>query len=229
VGPIRPGADRVATGSPPIDGLLGGGLEPDGLVQVYGEGGTAKTILCLSAAVGVALAGRWVFYIDTEGVSTERLAAMSGGEPNRVLRRMLLSSPSDLPAQSEAVRTACALARDGRRSVGLLVVDSATLHYRLTLGTSEEEEGRVALVRQLSELLATSIATHVPVLFTNQVWRNITTGALEPIGGPFVNHLSKTILRLERLAGDRRRAVLVKHRSLPEGETTFRITSTGLE
>ena len=42
-------------------------------------------------------------------------------------------------------------------------------------------------------------------------------GTLEPVGGSFLNHAAKTILRFDRLAGDRRRVVLMKHRSLPEG------------
>jgi DNA repair protein RadB len=227
--PTAPPAELRSTGAEPIDLLLGGGLERDGLLQVYGEGGTGKTILALAAAVRTALDDRWVFFIDTEGVSTDRLRAMSGGDPERVLRRMLLSSPPDLTAQGEAVRTACRLAREGRRPVGLVVLDSATLHYRLALGTTGEEEARGALMGQLAELLATSIATGVAVLFTNQVWRNVTTGTLEPLGGPFLHHLSKTIVRLDRLAGDRRRAVLVKHRSLPERSVDYRITARGLE
>lgn len=225
----RPSPERVPTGAAPIDGLLGGGLPSDGLTEIYGEGGTGKTVLCLSAAIRVALEDRWVFYIDTEGVSVDRLRTMSGGDPERVLRRMLLSTPKNLAEQTDAVHTACALARDGRRRVGLIVVDSATLHYRLTLGTPDEEEARTALMGQLADLLAAALTVSFPVLFTNQVWRNVGTGTLEPIGGGFVNHLSKTILRLDRLDGGRRRAVLMKHRDLPEASASFRITARGLE
>jgi DNA repair protein RadB len=73
------------------------------------------------------------------------------------------------------------------------------------------------------------LRTEIPVLFTNQVWRNVRDGTLEPLGGSFVNHVAKTVLRFERLTGARRRVVLVKHRSRPEGAAEFRITSTGLE
>jgi DNA repair protein RadB len=221
--------DRVPTGAAPIDRLLQGGLEPDGLTEVYGEGGTGKTILCLEAALHAARADRWVFYIDTEGVSTERVAQMAGDDAERLLRRLLISTPPDLARQEEAVHTATALAREGQRPIGLIVLDSAVLHYRLSLGTADEEEARRRLLAQLADLLGCAIATHVPVLFTNQVWRNVSTGSLEPIGGPFVNHLSKTILRLDRPESGPRRAVLVKHRSLPPQETSYRITGGGLE
>ncbi|MCI4369859.1 MAG: DNA repair protein RadB, partial [Thermoplasmata archaeon] len=106
--------------------------------------------------------------------------------------------------------------------------DSATFYYRLTLSSDDEDAGRQALGRELAELVATAIAGHLPVLFTNQVWRNQRTGDLEPLGGSFVNHAAKTIVRVDRLTGARRRAVLVKHRSLGEGAAEFRITSSGL-
>ncbi|MFI5038281.1 MAG: ATPase domain-containing protein, partial [Solirubrobacterales bacterium] len=98
--------DHLPTGIASVDALLGGGLEMDGLTELYGEGGSGKTLFCLQVATRVALADRWVFYIDTEGVSVDRLESVSGGQVDQVLRRMLLSTPPTLAAQTEAVRTA---------------------------------------------------------------------------------------------------------------------------
>ena len=221
--------ERVPTGVASIDRLLEGGLEPDGLTEFYGEGGSGKTLVALQAATRVALADRWVFYIDTEGVSVDRLESIAGGRFDQVLRRLLLSTPKSLGEQTRAVRKACELTREGKRPVGLMVLDSATFYYRLTLSGGEEDEGRQALGFELADLLATSLASQVPVVFTNQVWRNQRDGTLEPLGGSFVNHAAKTILRFDRLPGNRRRLVLVKHRSLPEGSAEFRINATGLE
>ncbi|MCI4326407.1 MAG: DNA repair and recombination protein RadB [Thermoplasmata archaeon] len=221
-------ADRCPTGVGPLDQLLGGGLETDGLTELYGEGGSGKTLVCLEAATRLALADRWVCYIDTEGVSVDRLEAIAHGHVEQVLQRLLLATPKSLAEQTSAVSAACSLARDGKRPVGLIVLDSATFYYRLTLSSDEEDAGRQALGRELAELVATAIASHLPVLFTNQVWRNQRTGDLEPLGGSFVNHAAKTVVRIDRLGGARRRAVLVKHRSLGEASAEFRITSTGL-
>jgi len=212
-----------------VDRLLGGGLEPDGLTEIYGEGGSGKTLLCLQVATRVALSDRWVLYIDTEGVSVDRLESIAAGRIDQVLRRMLLSTPKDLAEQSTAVAKACALAREGRRPVGLIVVDSATFYYRLSLSGGAEDEGRQALGFELADLLAAALRAQVPVIFTNQVWRNQRDGTLEPLGGSFVNHAAKTILRFDRLPGNLRRVVLVKHRSIGEGAAEFRITPTGLE
>ncbi|MCI4336905.1 MAG: DNA repair and recombination protein RadB [Thermoplasmata archaeon] len=219
---------RQPTGIVPLDALLGGGLEADGLTELYGEGGSGKTLICLEAARTVALSGRWVLYIDTEGVSVDRLEAVAGARFGELLDHLLLSTPKSLDEQTRAVETATALAREGSRPVGLIVVDSATIYYRLAL-SSDDDDGRQALAAELAALLATALHEEVPVLFTNQVWRRPVSGELEPLGGSFVGHAAKTIVRLDRLTGARRRAVLVKHRALPEATAELRITATGID
>lgn len=221
-------ADRLPTGIASVDRLLGGGLETDTITEVYGEGGSAKTLFCLDVAARVAREGRWVFYIDTEGVSVDRLRSIAAGDLEQLLGRFLWSAPKDLGAQGRAVATACELARAGRRPVGLMVLDSATYFYRLSLSGPDEDDAREALAIQLADLATTAWSSAVPVLLTNQVWRSVREGTLEPLGGSFLNHAAKTILRFERLGGARRRVVLVKHRSLPEGAAEFRIAEGGL-
>src|SRR5208282_2907557 len=105
--------DRCPTGIASVDRLLGGGLENDCLTEIYGEGGSGKTLFCLEVAVRVARQNRWVFYVDTEGVSVDRLRSMAGDDLEKVLKRFLLSTPKDLEQQGRAVATACALAREG--------------------------------------------------------------------------------------------------------------------
>ncbi len=221
--------DRLPTGIASVDRLLGGGLETDSLTEIYGEGGSGKTLFCLQVAYRVARENRWVFYVDTEGVSVDRLRAVAGADLDRILKRFLLSTPKDLDEEGRAVATADALAREGKRPVGLIVVDSGTAYYRLSLSGDDEDDARRTLVVAVADLVATALEAHLPVLFTNQVWRSVREGTLEPLGGSFLNHAAKTILRFDRLPGDRRRVVLVKHRSLPEGSAEFRITPTGLD
>ncbi|HYB77517.1 MAG TPA: DNA repair and recombination protein RadB [Thermoplasmata archaeon] len=222
-------SDRVPTGIASVDRLLGGGLETDCVTELYGEGGSGKTLFCLQVANRVALEDRWVFFIDTEGVSVDRLRAIAGENLDRVLKRWLLSTPKDLSEQGKAIATACSLAREGKRPVGLIVVDSGTFFYRLSLSGPDEDDARQSLSLAVADLVVTSLRAHLPVLFTNQVWRNMRDGTLEPLGGSFLNHAAKTILRFDRLPGSLRRVVLVKHRSLPEGSAQFRIGPSGLE
>ncbi len=222
-------SDRFPTGIASIDRLLGGGLETDCVTEIFGEGGCGKTLFCLEVAARVAREGRYVFYVDTEGVSLERLRAIAPDDLDRVLARLLISAPKDIEEQRRAVATACALARDARRPVGLLVVDSLTNYYRLALSGPGEDEAREALALQIADAVATTRARPLPAILTNQVWRSPKEGTLEPVGGSYLNHAAKTILRFDRLPGARRRVVLLKHRALPEGSADFVIGPHGLE
>lgn len=219
---------RWPTGIPAIDRLLGGGLETDSLTEIYGEGGTGKTVFVLALAVRALREGRWVLYIDTEGVSPHRLAATAAGLPREAMDRLLVVAPTDLVAQGRAVAHASVLARTGERPVGLLVLDSATHFYRLARTEADEEEARGVLMEQVGALASLARGREIPVVFTNQVWRSLRDGSLEPLGGSFLNHAAKTILRFDRLPGARRRVVLLKHRALPEGMTEFTITADGV-
>ncbi|MCI4361082.1 MAG: AAA family ATPase, partial [Thermoplasmata archaeon] len=143
---------HLSTGIRSVDDLLGGGVETDGLTELYGEGGSGKTLLCLQLACRVALAGQWVFYIDTEGVSVDRLESIAQGRLEEALAHLLISTPPDLEGQAKAVETACQLTREGQRPVGLIVLDSATLYYRLSMSGDDEDEGRRSLSVQLADL-----------------------------------------------------------------------------
>lgn len=222
-------SDRFPTGIASVDRLLGGGLETDCVTEIFGEGGCGKTLFCLEVAARVAREGRFVFYVDTEGVSLERLRQIAPDDLDRVLTKLLVSAPKDIEEQRRAVATVCALARDGTRPVGLLVVDSLTNYYRLALSGPNEEEAREALALQIADAVAATRARAFPALVTNQVYRNVKEGTLEPVGGSYLNHAAKTILRFDRLPGARRRVVLVKHRALPEGSAEFVIGARGLE
>jgi DNA repair protein RadB len=69
----------------------------------------------------------------------------------------------------------------------------------------------------------------IPVVITNQVFTNVETDETEPLGGQIVRHLSKAVVRLEKTAIGRRRATIVKHRSVQDGASCeFRIAGRGL-
>ncbi len=224
--------ERLAFGVRSLDRLLGGGIEAGSLTELYGEGGTGKTNLCLLLAAEVARVGRWTIYLDTEGMSLDRLSQIATGVGTTlqsVLNRVYLANPQTLEEQEKSVERAVSLARQKETEIGLIVLDSCTLLYRLALGQEDEDIARQSLSAQLALLLHASLETGVPVIFTNQVWRDVSTSAFEPIGGSFLNHIAKTILRIDRGHDGWRRATLMKHRSLPEGGTAdFQLTSEGI-
>lgn len=70
----------------------------------------------------------------------------------------------------------------------------------------------------------------IVVAITNQVYTDINSGSIRPVGGNIIEHISKTIIQLEKLGDGKRRAIIRKHRSLPEGSSAeFIITSTGVK
>jgi DNA repair protein RadB len=226
-------ASRLPFGVRSLDNLLGGGIELGNLTEFYGEGGSGKTNLCAFLACRVAAEGHWVVYIDTEGLSIERLSQIAVGQGttlSQVIQRVLLTTPKTLDEQEKAIERTSSLMREKTKRLGLVVLDSSTLLYRLALGQEDEEVARQSLSTQLATLLYSALDSSIPVVFTNQVWRDTTSSTFEPIGGSFVNHIAKTIIRLERLKDGWRRAVLVKHRSIPDGRSAdFRLTDRGVE
>ncbi|MFB6151337.1 MAG: AAA family ATPase [Haloarculaceae archaeon] len=78
-------SDRIPTGCAPLDDLLGGGFERGAVTQVYGPPAAGKTNIVLSAAVETAARGDAALYVDTEGLSVERMeqlaaARVDGGD-----------------------------------------------------------------------------------------------------------------------------------------------------
>ena len=93
-----------------------------------------------------------------------------------------------------------------------MVIDSLTMFYRLN---HDDSRTRNEFIRQTEVLLNTARQHEIAILVTSQVYSNLNTGGVEFLGGHF---------------DGRREAVIMKHRSLPEGrKAQYRITETGIE
>jgi len=85
------------------------------------------------------------------------------------------------------------------------------------------------LAWQLSLLSSIARKRNIAVLITNQVYLDTTTKEIKPIGGHTLYHNAKTIIFLRKIGDGYREAILVKHRSLPEGAVArFVIGEDGL-
>jgi DNA repair protein RadB len=225
----RPAPPRSPIGCAPLDALLGGGLEGGALTEVHGEAGSGKTNLAMQAACTAARAGGRALWVDSEGLSAERLAQVAGKDLARVQAALLVSPVSTPDAQAKALARAARVMR-AVPDVRLLVVDSATLLYRVQLADGEGLAGRRQLLRQLHGVQAAARERGVAVLLTNQVFAE-PGEQVQGLGGHALRHLAAAVVRLERLpAPGERRAVLVKHRARAEGlEAGFRLGPRGLE
>lgn len=210
-----------------LDALLDGGVETGCLTLLYGEAGTGKTNLCLVLARNVALAGRKVIYIDTEGVSDRRLEQICGGDAERASKMILFSQVHSFVDQEAMIEKAIRLA-EGNTDIGLIVVDSMTMYYRLQ-GKEEERNERRVLASQSARLLTITRKLGLPVVITSQVYMDVEKGTSESLGGNVMQHNAKTILRLDRAGIGRRRATVMKHRHIAEGKCAeFSIVETGI-
>jgi DNA repair protein RadB len=160
--------DPISTGCSPIDELLGGGFERGAVTQVYGPPAAGKTNVVLSAAVEAAAAGSSVLYIDTEGLSVDRLEQLATARADDqtvedLASRIIVSEALTFADQQEAVQDAAEFASE----VEFIVLDSATGFYRLERTEQEEGEALRAVARQLTHLLSLARKHDLSVAFTN--------------------------------------------------------------
>ena len=214
---------HLSTECAPLDRLLDGGLESDAITLVFGEGGSGKTNLALQCARVAAAGGKRVAYVDTEGVSAVRLRQIFGGDET-TMSRLLFFSPFSIDEQERMVHKTTLL-----HELGLVVVDSINMHYRLHLDSEDgEREASRSLYKQLHHLTAFARGQGVPVLATGQVYGG--EDATQPFARRTMEHLVKAVVRFEKRPDGLRRATVTKHRSIEDHrQALFRIGATGLE
>ena len=71
--------EKIPLGVNCIDELTSGGIEPEVITEIYGEGGSGKSNLSMQYAISTIKSGKSVLYFDTEGFSSERFIQISGG------------------------------------------------------------------------------------------------------------------------------------------------------
>jgi DNA repair protein RadB len=242
---VRAVSDRIPTGCGGLDDLLGGGFERGAVTQLYGPPAAGKTNILLSTAVELAANGDSALFVDTEGLSVERMEQLAGaavetrtgpalspdsadGETisvEEVASRLVISGAHTFEQQEEAVRDA----EEFADQVEFIVLDSATGFYRLERTQQEAGEALRAVGRQLAHLLGLARKHDIAVAFTNQVFTDPESETARGLGGHTLEHWSATVVRIDRFRGGNRRATLEKHRSQPAGESVrFQITDRGL-
>jgi DNA repair protein RadA/Sms len=203
--------ERISTGVPELDRVLGGGLVPASLVLVGGEPGVGKSTLLLSALGAISRAGRSALLVTGEESAAQvslRAARLGGAQTVGVL------AETDLDV-------VCATLEELRPDV--CVIDSVQTLHASELGSAP---GSVAQVREAAgRLLRVAKAAGVATILVGHVTKD---GA---VAGPRVlEHLVDCVLQFE---GDRHH----EHRVLRAtknrfGSTNelgvFEMTGTGL-
>ena len=220
--------DKISTGADFLNNFLAGGYDRDIITTVYGPSGSGKTNLCLLAAVRIAESGKKVLFVDTEGgIAVERIKQISD-RWEEVLGRIMFFSPLNFEQQKEVFENLRGVVDE---SVGMIVVDSISMLYRLELGRSEEVyEVNSSLGKQIAFLVEIARSRKIPVLITNQVYADFDNrDKVKMVGGDLLKYGSKCLIEVQNFHNCRG-LVLRKHRSLAEGrELKFRIVGKGIE
>ncbi len=235
-------ADRkISAGSYDLNQWLYGGYEKDIITTVYGPAGSGKTNFCLLAAASQAKKGKKVIYMDTEGgFSVERVRQIAGEKYKEVLDNVLLLKPTTFKEQEESFLQLLKELKKGE--AGLVVIDGMTMLYRLELAEAKQKENggikeiNSELAKQMRILAEIARKQEIAVIVTNQVYgeflsnEDLKSGKerrVMMVGGDILKYWSKCIIELENNRG-RRKAILRKHRSLPEKELSFEIFGEGI-
>lgn len=223
--------EKISSGNAELDKWLDGGYDRDIITTFYGPAGSGKTNLCLIAAANIAKEGKKVVFIDTEGgFSVKRLGQIADKD---AADNILLLKATNFDEQREAFNKLLGMVKD----VGLIIVDGIAMLYRLELGTasSAKDKEKVmainrALARQLRILSEIARKKDIPVLVTNQVYSDFNDKeSVHMVGGSILNYWSKCLIELQRIGTGKRKALLRKHRNMPEKEFSFTITGRGIE
>lgn len=208
----------------PLDDLLGGGIESNSITEIYGEAGSGKTNICLQAARECANNGKKVAYIDSEGVSSERLNQICKDfDCKKIFSNILFFDPSSFEKQEKMMKDAVKI-----KNLELVVLDTYNLFYRLTCEDDEKFAIR-SLNRQITDLQIASMKKDLFVIIAGQIY-STENNDVKPFGGRGIEHIAKTIIKLEKNGIGKRLATIIKHRSQPEGKKAFfTITAKGLE
>ena len=219
---------KLSTGTSVLDRFLNGGFDRDCITTVFGPSGAGKTTLALLATISAVQEGKRVLYMDTEGgFSVERLKQLTH-DYEAILNKIIFLNPTTFSKQKEAFDKLRGLATE---DIGLIVVDSIAMLYRMELGKENDVYGiNRDLGRQIGYLTDIARSKKIPVLVTNQVYSQFDDrDRVNMVGGDVLKYGSKCLLELQKTHTRIRKAVLAKHRSIAEHkETYFHIEEGGL-
>lgn len=217
--------EKITIGSPVLDDLLEGGIEKDIVTTVYGPSGSGKSNIAMAAAA--AHADKKVIYVDTEsGFSVNRLKQLTE-DYEEVLDNLMILRPASLVEQGKTFEKLKDTVND---KISLIVVDSIAMLYRLEVAkTNNVKETNQQLAEQIANLIRIARDRGIPVLVMNQVYSSFDEKeSVNIVGGDILKYGSKCLIELRR-DGERRFAVVRKHRSMAAGrEAEFVIRDEGL-
>ena len=235
--------EKISTGSYDLNTWLYGGYERDIITMIAGPPGCGKTNFVILAACSQAKKGNKVIFVDTEGgFSVERIKQIMGAENSEnALKNIFLLKPTSFDEQKKDFLKLLNFVK--KENVGLIVIDGMAMLYRLEVGEAHNlkddekiKEINREIAKQMRMLAEISRKQNIPVLITNQVYMEFLSEEdfkkgvernTNLVGGDLFKYWSKCIIELKNDNG-KRKAVLLKHRNMPQKEIGFLIRDEGI-
>ena len=233
--------ERISTGSYDLNKWIYGGYEKGIVSMIAGPPGSGKTNMSILVACSQAKKGNKVIFIDTEGgFSPDRVKQIVGENFEEILKNILLISPTNFEEQKKIFSTLNNQLK--KEQIKLIVIDGMAMLYRIELGEAKKDGDETIrkinsdVAKQMKILAEISKKQNIPIVITNQVyqgflseedWKNGVERETNIVGGDLFQYWSKCIIELKNEKG-KRKAILKKHRSLPEKELIFEIRNEGI-
>ncbi len=233
--------EKISAGSYDLNKWLYGGYEKGIITMIAGSPGSGKTNMAILAACSQAKKGNKIIFMDTErGFSTDRVKQILGENYQETLKNILLIEPSNFEEQKKCFSTLYEQLK--KEQISLIVVDSMAMLYRLELGDARKEGDEEVrkinreVAKQMKILAEISKRQNIPVIITNQVYSGFQSEEdrkkgiekeINIVGGDLFQYWCKCIIELRNEKG-KRKATLLKHRSLPQRELSFEIRNEGI-
>lgn len=214
-----------------LDEMTKGGFETQSLYEVYGDEGSGKTQLSMTAAVEYLRAGHGVLFIDCEGAFNyerfeEMCAARGVTYDEDKLRYHLYSDESELERGIQTMTPELI-----EHDVKLVVIDGLVGLMRLAFeGRGELGERQIELKGILKYLKNLSILLNVSMVITNQVTANPDGFGkkIKPIGGHILGHYVKYIYWISKGMKNNRTVRLEKSPNSPAGDYKCFVNEEGI-
>ena len=202
--------------------------------------GSGKTNFAILAACSQAKKGNKVLFIDTEGgFSIERVKQIVEENHEEVLKNILLLKPTIFEEQREIINNLKTKLK--KESISLIIIDGMAMLYRLELGDNRNDDEQIRninfeVAKQMRDLAEISRKQDIPVIITNQVYSQFLSEEelkkgvereTNIVGGDLFKYWSKCIIQLSN-DNKKRKALLLKHRFLPQREIIFEIKNKGI-
>jgi DNA repair protein RadB len=233
---------KIMTGSYDLNKWLEGGYDKGIISLFYGPAASGKSNFVMLTACHQAKKNKKIIFIDTEGsFSIDRINQICVGMPEFVLNNIMILKPTNFQEQKNCFYKLLKEIRESK-NIGLVIIDSMTMLYRLELadarkkGIDEVRKVNDDMAKQMRALNEIARKRDIPILITSQVyneflsdedWISGKEAGVNVVGGDLLKYYSKCIIELKNKNG-KRKAIIKKHRSLPEKEFNFEVVNEGI-